>query len=110
MRTVKSHDDLVKELMKRPGFKEEYDALEKEYETYNAFIEARKNSGLTMKEIAQRMGIKKSDVSRLMSNLFNEKHSPSISTLRKFANAVECTLEINFVPLKRHPGKDAKQQ
>ncbi|HAT50243.1 MAG: helix-turn-helix transcriptional regulator [Nitrospirae bacterium] len=49
-------------------------------------------------EIARRMGTTKSAVSRLESSLGDSRHSPSIATLRKYAQAVGCRVEIHLVP------------
>ena len=86
------------EAAKRPGFREAYEALEEEYQSLGAFLRARKEAGLTQDEIAKRMGTTKSAVSRLESSLGDNRHSPSIATLRKYAQAVGCRLEIHLVP------------
>jgi len=49
---------------------------------------------LTQESIAQKIGTAKSAVSRLESAV---KHIPSITTLRKYAEAVGCELEIKLV-------------
>ncbi|ABK43847.1 transcriptional regulator, XRE family [Magnetococcus marinus MC-1] len=82
----------------KPGFSEAYDALEDEFQALRTFLSARKEAGLTQEEIAKRMGTTKSAVSRLESSLGDHKHSPSIATLRKYAKAVGCKLEIKLVP------------
>ena len=61
-------------------------------------IQARKAAGLTQAEVARRMGTKKSAVARLESSLATKKYSPTIATLRKYANAVGCCLEIKLIP------------
>ena len=86
------------EAMKRPGFKEAYDALEDEYAVLASFFEARKSAGLTQEEVAKRMGTTKSAVSRLESSLGNNRHSPSVATLRKYAEAIGYRLEIRLLP------------
>jgi transcriptional regulator with XRE-family HTH domain len=53
---------------------------------------------LTQESIAQKIGTAKSAVSRLESG---GKHIPSITTLRKYAEAVGCELEIKLVPKKQ---------
>ena len=89
----------LEEAMKRPGFKECYDALHDEYATLATFLNARKSVGLTQEDVAKRMGTTKSAVSRLESSLGNNKHSPSINTLRKYAKAIGSRLEIRLLPL-----------
>jgi DNA-binding XRE family transcriptional regulator len=91
------HDDttFLKRARKREGFIEAYDGLEEEYTLVREMLTARSNSGLTQEAVAERMGTTKSAVSRLESA---GKHAPSITTLKKYAQAVGCDLEIKFVP------------
>ena len=92
--------NLRKELaraMRRPGFKAAWDALEEEYATLGALLEARKQSGLTQEEVATRMGTTKSAVSRLESSLRSDKGSPSFATLRKYAHACGKRLVVRMV-------------
>ena len=79
----------------RLGLKTEYNKLAPEYELKSEMIKMRLEAGLTQEEVAKRMGTTKSVVSRLES--VNSKHSPSINTLQKYANAVGHNLEIKFV-------------
>lgn len=55
----------VARAMRRPGFKAAWDALDEEYTTLAALLEARQQSGLTQEQLAVRMGTTKSAVSRL---------------------------------------------
>ncbi len=84
--------------MADPEFKTAYDALEEEYTALTTFLEARKAAGLTQEEIAQRMGTTKSAISRLESSLGNGRISPSLATLRRYASAVGCKLELKLLP------------
>lgn len=79
-------------------FKAAYDALEEEYSAISAFLCARKAAGLTQEEIADRMGTTKSAISRLESSLGNGRMSPSLATLRRYAAAVGCRLELKLLP------------
>lgn len=79
-------------------FKSAYDALEEEYSALTTFLEARKTAGLTQEEIAKRMGTTKSAISRLESSLGNGRISPSLATLRRYAAAVGCRLELRLLP------------
>lgn len=85
--------------MKHPAFKAEYNALQEEYELLREMLLARKRKGLTQKEVAKRMGTKAPAIARLEASNSNNKHSPSINTLRRYAQAVGCTLQIHFVPM-----------
>ncbi len=76
----------------------EYNALEPEFSLYREMLKARKEAGLSQADVAARMGTKAPAVTRLESSLTTGKHSPSVETLRKYAEAVGCRLEIHLVP------------
>ena len=101
---TKTHEQMVADWMKDPEFKGEYDALEDEFAILDEFLKARKRSGLTQEEIAERMGTKAPAVARIESGGGKKRHSPSITTLRRYAEAVGCRLEIKLVPrrVSRH--------
>jgi ribosome-binding protein aMBF1 (putative translation factor) len=87
-------DVWLKEELKDPDFKAEFDRQQPEFAVINAIIEARRKKGVTQKELAQRIGTKQSVISRLESGRAN----PSISFLKKFAKALNSKLEIRFTP------------
>ncbi|NTW28169.1 MAG: transcriptional regulator [Coriobacteriia bacterium] len=89
------HDAFLERASKRKGFEEEYDALEDEYLLVRELLNARYKAGLTQEAVAERMGTTKSAVSRLEAS---GKHSPSMSTLKKYAEAVGHHVEIKLVP------------
>lgn len=60
-------------------------------------LEARSRAGLTQDVVAERMGTTKSAVSRLEAA---GKHTPSLATLRRYAKAVGCELQVTLVPQK----------
>jgi transcriptional regulator with XRE-family HTH domain len=51
--------------------------------------------GLTQAEVAERMGTTQSAVARLESA--NAKHSPSVATLRRYAEALGHRVEVRLV-------------
>ena len=81
----------------RKGFTEAYDALELEYQVAVQMLKARSRAGLTQDAVAQRMGTTKSAISRLESA---GKHAPSLATLKRYASAVGCDLQVKLVPHK----------
>jgi transcriptional regulator with XRE-family HTH domain len=95
---MKTHDEMVANWMNDPKFKNEYDALEEEFNLFDAVLKARKRAGLTQAEIAARMGTKAPAVARIEAGGGSKHHSPSIATLRRYADAVGCKLKIEFVP------------
>ena len=86
-----------KALLAKRGVQKAYDALEEEYTALHAMLAARKGAGLTQADVASRMGTTVSAVSRLESSLRSEKHSPSFSTLRKYAQACGKKLVLQMV-------------
>jgi DNA-binding XRE family transcriptional regulator len=92
------HDAFLERALKRKGFREAYDDLEDEYLLVRELLAARAQAGLTQEEVAASMGTTKSAVSRLEGA---GKHSPSVSTLKKYARAVGCDVEIKLVPAPR---------
>jgi transcriptional regulator with XRE-family HTH domain len=91
-----THEKLVKKMLKQPAVKAEYDAQAEEFALLDELLRARKRAGLTQAEVATRMGTKTPAVARLEAGGGSRRHSPSIATLRKYAKAVGCRLEIRL--------------
>ncbi len=91
------HEAFVARARTRKGFAEAYEALAPEYEVITQLLKARNKAGLTQDAVAERMGTTKSAVSRLEGS---GKHAPSLATLRKYAQAVGCDLQVRLVPQK----------
>lgn len=92
-----SHSDLREKALKKKGVKAAYDAMEPEFTLLRELLQARQKAGLSQAEIAEKMGTKAPAVTRLETSLTSGKHSPSISTLKKYAQALGCHLEIKLV-------------
>ena len=84
---------------KDPAFREEYDALAEEFALFDALVSARQQAGLTQMEVAERTGTKTPAVARLEAGGGRQHHAPSLATLRKYAAAVGCRLEVKLIPL-----------
>ena len=69
--------------LQNPDFKAEWDALEPELSIMQAVIDARKESGLTQQQLAERTGISQADISKLE----NGNANPSLKTLQRLASA-----------------------
>jgi DNA-binding XRE family transcriptional regulator len=95
-----SHDHVafIKKASKRKAFRIAYEDLEEEYRLTREMLAARSKFGLTQEAVAELMGTTKSAVSRLEAA---GKHAPSLTTLKKYARAVGCRLEIKLVPTAR---------
>jgi ribosome-binding protein aMBF1 (putative translation factor) len=89
------HKAFLEKALRRRGFREAYDALEVEYALAREMLSARTRAGLTQETVATRMGTTKSAVSRLETA---GKHAPSVASLKKYAEAVGCKLQIKLVP------------
>ena len=90
-----NHAAFLKKAMERTEFKKAYEEREEEYLLAKEMIAARSKSGLTQEAVAELMETTKSAVSRLETG---GKHAPSLRTLKKYARAVGCRLEIKLVP------------
>lgn len=95
--TRHDHDAFLAKARLRKGFSEAYEALDLEYQVADQLLKARARAGLTQDAVAERMGTTKSAISRLESG---GKHAPSLSTLRRYAHAVGCDIQVKLVPQK----------
>jgi transcriptional regulator with XRE-family HTH domain len=91
------HSELKEKALKRKGVKTEYKALEPEFTILHELLQARQKAGLSQAEIAERMGTKAPAITRLESSLSSGKHSPSIATIKKYADVLDCHLEIRII-------------
>ena len=89
------HAAFLRRAKRRAGFQEAYDALAVEYAIAGEMLAARARAGLTQETVATRMGTSKSTVSRLESA---GKHAPSLASLKRYAAAVGCKIEIRLIP------------
>ena len=87
-------DDFLQEQLQEPELKKEYEALQPERAIIQAIIDARKQSGLTQKELSERSGIAQGDISRLERGNAN----PSIRTLQRLAAGMGMRLKLEFLP------------
>lgn len=86
---MRTHDEVVAKLMRRPGVRKEVERIEREEGALlDLLLKARHEAGLTQAQVAQRMGTQPPAVARLERALATGKHSPSLATLRKYAHAV----------------------
>ena len=81
----------------RKGFTAAYDALALEYQVAGQMLKARSRAGLTQGAVAERVGTTKNAISRSESA---GKHAPSLATLKRYASAVGCELQVRLVRQK----------
>ncbi len=92
-----NHEEFLRKAMVNKEFKAGYEALGTKYALIRELLAARKRSGMTQEAVALKIGTSKSAISRLESG---SKHTPSVATLRKYADAVGCELEIKLTQKK----------
>jgi DNA-binding XRE family transcriptional regulator len=102
-----NHEEFLDRAMKRKGFADAYAESADEYELARELLAARTKAGLTQERVAEIMGTTKSAVSRLEAI---GKHSPSVSTLKKYARAVGCDVDIRLVPASRRQSAGAAKK
>ncbi len=86
----------LNEQLKDENFKKEYDRLQPEFAIIQAMIDARKETGLTQKELSERTGIAQGDISKLE----NGNANPSLRTLQRLAEGMGMQLKVEFVPVR----------
>ncbi|MDR3343418.1 MAG: helix-turn-helix transcriptional regulator [Treponema sp.] len=86
-------DEARKIILRNEEVKKELKNNEAEYKIIEEIIMARKERNLTQKDLAELIGTKQSNISRLESGNYN----PSLEFLSKIAQAVGKELEIRMV-------------
>ena len=89
--------ELTDELMQDAEFVKEYEAIQPEVNITRAILNARINAGMTQMELSKKSGISQADISRLEKGTRN----PSLNLLKRLAEAMDSTLNIEFIPNKR---------
>lgn len=85
-------EELKKELFKDPGVKKAYEDLQPEFAIVQAIIDARVKKKISQVELARRMGTGQAVISRLE----NANASPSLSLIKRLAEALDLKVEIRF--------------
>jgi DNA-binding XRE family transcriptional regulator len=94
---VATHKEVIGKLMKRPGVKKEVARIERdESALLDLLLKARHDAGLTQAQVAKRMGTQSPAVVRLERALATGKHSPSLTTIRKYARACGKTVTLEL--------------
>ena len=92
---MSNFNEFLAEQMKDPEFKAEWDALDPEFTVIEAILKARKESGLTQKQLSERTGIAQTDISKLERGNAN----PSLRTLQRLAAGMGMKIKLEFVPV-----------
>ncbi|MEJ5088349.1 helix-turn-helix domain-containing protein [Brucella pseudogrignonensis] len=85
--------DLKKRLMNDPQFQREYEKADAEFALIEAFVRARTDAKMSQADVAKRIATTQSAIARLEGG----KVSPSISTLRRYAEATRPKLQSNLI-------------
>ena len=101
----KNFRETLREQLKDPAFRKEWEALEPEFAIIRSIIDARSRTGLTQQQLSQRTGIAQSDISRLETGNAN----PSLRTLQRLAAGMDMTLKIEFVPMEKEASSPETQ-
>jgi DNA-binding XRE family transcriptional regulator len=81
---------LKQRALKNPKVREEYEALEGEFDLISQLLSMRTAAGLTQEEVASRMGTRKSNICRLEKGNTN----PGWTTLKNYAKACGFDIQI----------------
>jgi DNA-binding XRE family transcriptional regulator len=90
--------EVARQIETSPAFAQAWKEQAEEFEALDELLSARKRAGLTQAQVAELMGVKQSSLARVESSLSSRSHAPSLATLRKYAQAVGCKLELRMVP------------
>lgn len=85
--------ELKKRLMDNPEFREEYEKADAEFAIIEALVRARTAAKLSQAELARRIGTTQSAIARLEGGGV----SPSLATLRRYAEATGTKLRVDLV-------------
>lgn len=91
---MSSYNEFKKELLADPEVRNEYDALEPEFDIIQAMIDARKQQNMTQKELSARTGITQADISRIE----NGTRNPSLDMIKRLAKGMGMRLKLEFIP------------
>lgn len=82
----------IEKQMDDPKFRAEYEASETEYQLTRSLIAARMASNMTQKQLADKSGVRQSNISRIESG----SCSPTVATLQALAEGLGKKLVISF--------------
>jgi len=89
-----THEELKAKLMKKPGFRREYEKLEPEFAIARSIIEARIKKNISQQKLAKKMGTGQAVISRLE----NANTSPSLALIKRLAEALNLKVELRLTP------------
>ncbi len=87
------YEDFLKQQLRNPRVRKEYDALESEFALAKEIIELRIKKKLTQKQLAHQIGTSQPAIARIESGSY---HNVSLSFLRRVADALGAIPEIHL--------------
>lgn len=85
-----------KRALKDPAVKAEYEALSVAFDMKRQMISLRKKAGMTQEQMAELLGTRKSNISRLES--LNSEISPRLATVEDYARVLGYSIKVEFEP------------
>ena len=89
---MSDHNEYLNKQLENPEFADEWERQRPEREYVKAIIVARMEKDMTQQELADKTGIRQSNISRIE----NGNCSPTVATLQQIADGVGKTLHIEF--------------
>ena len=87
-------DSVKKKLLQDPEVVREYEAHKTEFEIARALVRARLSAKMTQLDVARNMQTSQSQIARLESG----HHLPSLSTIKRYATAIDQHIKIDVSP------------
>ncbi|MCD8067908.1 MAG: helix-turn-helix transcriptional regulator [Lachnospiraceae bacterium] len=94
MAELRKWNQAREELLFDPETAKEYEELRPQYEVISQIIKVRDEQGITQQELAERTGIKQSNISRFEGGNYN----PSLEFLARIARGLGMELHIELRP------------
>lgn len=94
MAELRKWNQARKELLAEPETAKEFEVLRPQYEVISQIIKARDEQGITQAQLAERTGIRQSNISRLEGGNYN----PSLEFLTRIAKGLGMELHIELRP------------
>jgi DNA-binding XRE family transcriptional regulator len=82
--------------LENPEVKADYEALSTAFDMKRRMIAMRKQAGMTQQQMAELLGTKKSNISRLES--LNAENSPRLATVEDYARVLGFSVKVEFEP------------
>lgn len=94
MTELRKWNQVRNKLLSDPETSKEYQELRPQYEVISQFIKIRDEQGITQQELAERTGLRQSNISRFESGNYN----PSLEFLVRIARGLGMELHIELRP------------